>query len=142
MIKKIGTILLIILICYFLFGRSNNISNGVIWNNDDNVTNEVSYIAIPGFSMMVFNDQAENQEVEIFNPEINSCIMDMSICLQDDSIIWHEENIKPGYGFHEIKLNRILKKGIYENSYLLIRCYTDGGDELNGGKVRFTLYVN
>ncbi len=130
---------------FFFFGRDDKReSNGVVWNDIQKIqkTVDVKYIAVPGIDELYFTANETNQKVNLYNPDMNTCSMNMSIELSDGDIIWSMDNIQPGYGIYDIELNEELENGIYENTSLIIKCFTMDGVELNGGRIRFILYVN
>lgn len=127
----------------FLFGRENKEkSNGILWNGKQSIETEYeqSSIAIPGFDKMTFKSNSTNQKINLYNPESNNCSMDFFIIMPDNSVLWSEENIQPGYGLYDIQINKKLEKGTYEGCKFSVRCYRDG-IELNGCDITFALYV-
>jgi len=135
--------LLVGIIVVFLFNTKNPTSNGIEWNGkqDISVQSEVKRIAIPGFNEMVFASQQKNQKVNLYNPSENTCTMTFEMFMEDGTLLWHEENIQPGYGFYNIDINKILESGTYENCTLIVHCFDHNNIELNGGVIKFTLYV-
>lgn len=134
---------ILILASLFLFGRDNKKeSNGVLWNGKQSIEKEYeqSSISIPGFDEISFKSNSTNQKVNIYNPDINNCIMNFSIIMPDNTILWAEGNIQPGYGLYDIQINKELEKGTYEECIFTVRCFRDG-IELNGCNIAFTLYV-
>ena len=135
-------IILIVALFFVLHGKGEKDSNGVVWNGKQNIEkqHEQSSIAIPGFNEISFLSDSINQKVNLYNPESNNCTMNFSIVMSDGTVIWEEENIQPGYGLYDIKLNQKLEKGTYEGCVFTVRCFRDG-TELNGCNITFTLYV-
>lgn len=145
--KKIVTTVVItftILALFFLFGRDDKQeSNGILWNGNQKIERnyDQSSISIPGFTEMVFHSNTTNQKVNLHNPESNNCSMSFSIIMQDNTVIWEENNIQPGYGLYNIQINKELEKGTYEGCVFTVRCFRDEV-ELNGCNMAFTLYVD
>jgi hypothetical protein len=148
----ISIIFLFIIIISFIFlhGSYNTInrqeSNGVRWNGKQDIAtygsySDISSIALPGFSSLRFVADQKTQEVNLYNPDVNTCIMEMRLELSDGTLLWHSGNIHPGYGFYEIKLLKTLGNGVYNNCRFVIKCFDEQGVELNGGVIQFTLYV-
>ena len=136
-------IIMLVVALFFVFTRNDEKdSNGVVWDGKQNIEKqrEQSSIAIPGFNEISFLSDSINQKVNLYNPESNSCIMNFSIVMPDGTVIWEEENIQPGYGLYDIKLNQKLEKGTYEGCVFTVRCFRDG-TELNGCNITFTMYV-
>lgn len=143
----IAAVILIMIVAilplFFLFGRGDKEkSNGILWNGKQRIETEYkqSSIAIPGFDRIAFQSNSTNQKVNLYNPDTNTCSMDFSIIMQDNSVLWSENNIQPGYGLYNIQINKKLEKGTYEGCKFSVRCYRDGV-ELNGCDITFTLYV-
>ena len=134
---------MLILALLFLFGRDDKKeSNGILWNGKQNIEKEYeqSSISIPGFDEISFKSNSTNQKVNIYNPDTNKCTMNFSIIMPDNTILWAEENIQPGYGLYDIQINKELEKGTYEGCVFTVRCFRDN-TELNGCNITFTLYV-
>lgn len=120
-------------------------SNGVVWNGKQNIVSQstAENICIPCFDALHFNAGVKEQKVNFYNPEINSCYMNMSIELADGTEIWSTNNIAPGYGVYDIVLNEALESGEYNNSHFVVRCFdTETDTEMNGANIVFNLYVN
>ena len=117
-------------------------SNGIVWDGEKQINNtyESNSISIPGFTEMTFAANTTRQSVNLYNPDNNFAIMDMSIVLDDGTELWHEKNIHPGYGFHEITINRPLERGNYA-AKLVVSCTDVNGASLNGGVIKFNLHV-
>lgn len=147
--KKIIIVIALILALSMLFAIfcSNNKQpkekNGVEWNGKRQTSDstETKMIALPGFNELTFHSGAKTQKVNLYNPSKNDCIMSMEIATNDGVVIWHEDNIYPGYGFYEIEPQTQLSIGEYKKCKLNIRCFTEEGTELNGCTIRFTLKI-
>lgn len=120
-------------------------SNGVKWDgvkqNSSLKEVPINYIMIPGFTELHFSANRKVQFVNFYNPESNSCSMSMSIILPDGEEIWSCENIQPGYGIYEIELAKPLDRKLYEGCHYKVRCFKNDGTELNGGNIKFNLYI-
>lgn len=139
----IAVAVILILASFFLFGRDDKKeSNGILWNGKQDIEKEYeqSSISIPGFDVISFKSNSTNQKVNIYNPDTNNCTMSFSIIMPDNTILWAEENIQPGYGLYDIQINKELEKGTYEGCVFTVRCFRDD-IELNGCNITFTLYV-
>lgn len=140
------TIIVFVLVV-LLFADNHNKpldSNGIEWNGNQDISSykeEIKYISIPRFNKMYFN-QSKNQKVNFYNPKENTCTMTMELYLNDGSLLWSADNVKPGYGFYDIEIMKPLLKGVYENCHYIVHCYNDNGTELNGGDIKFVLFVN
>lgn len=146
--KKIIIVVVIVIVAailalFFLFGRDDiSKSNGVLWNGKQKIEKGYveSSISVPGFNQLSFQSDTTNQKVNIYNPETNSCSMNFSIILPDNTILWESEGIQPGYGLYDIEINKKLEKGTYKECAFTVRCFKDD-IELNGCDIAFTLYV-
>ena len=101
----IAVAVILILASFFLFGRDDKKeSNGILWNEKQNIEKEYeqSSISIPGFDEISFKSNSTNQKVNIYNPDTNNCTMSFSIIMPDNTILWAEENIQPGYGLYDM----------------------------------------
>lgn len=122
----------------------NNTSSGIKWDGYNRTlahSRDSKYIAIPCFANVNFKANQTEQCVNIYNPDSNECIMNVSMVLSDGAVIWESDNIHPGYGFHDITLTKPLSQGLYE-ARLVTRCFTmDKSSELNGGSFKFKINV-
>ena len=121
----------------------NNTSSGIKWDgNSITATRDKNekYIAIPCFTDLCFESNKTLQKVNIYNPEENECIMNFSIVLSDETVIWESGDTYPGYGFHDIE-SKPLSSGTYE-ARIITRCFTiDKKSELNGSSFKFKINV-
>jgi len=137
-------ILILSIIITFISVYEKPKHSGVKWTeNKTTIEYDISYIAIPGFSELHFEKDTTTQTINFYNPEENNCIMDISIEMDDNTIIWSDSSLMPGYGFKEIELFKPLKQGVYRHCFLCIYCKSiDGKTELNGGNLEITIYVD
>ena len=141
-LSSLAITLLIILLLIVFVGISNKKSSGVLWNGyDTKKTTEVSYITLRGFSNLYFKSGETAQEFSYFNPENNTCIMDIALFDNNGELIFKQENIHPGYGIKEININNPLPKGIYKKCKFAVKCYSPDGIIYNGANITVDLYV-
>lgn len=116
--------------------------SGVKWNGENHNTQQAdnSYAYIPGFTKLTFRAGTTHQNVNFHNPEQNIANANLTLKLSDGTVLWEEKNVKPGYGFYDIELNKPLSKGIY-NASLVYGFSSDSGAQYNGGIVPFKLTV-
>ena len=141
------TIAISVRVCLYIFGSRTDtqpVSSGIRWDGNNIAVardkNE-KYIAIPCFTDLSFRANQTAQKVNIYNPKENECIMNLSIVLSDETVIWESDNTLPGYGFHDIELTKPLSSGVYE-ARLITRCFTmDKKSELNGSSFKFKIKV-
>ena len=100
-------------------------------------------IAIPGYKSIALKADQKEQNVSLYNPEVNDCYFVMSLALPDGTEIWKSKMVAPGKGLYEITLSQTVPAGTYENSILKYECYKKDDDltELNGGEVKLILEV-
>lgn len=97
-------------------------------------------IEIPCFEKLVFSASETKQQVNLYNPESNSCYMVISLVLEDETL-WESEMIEPNKGFYSIELNHALEVGHY-TAYFLYHCYSlEDLSEYNSAKVAVNLVV-
>jgi len=99
-------------------------------------------LAIPGYESFEFKAGTKVQNVELNNPEDNTCYFVMTLLLEDGTEIWKSDYLEPGVMYDSIVLNKELEAGDYENASLNYECFalTDK-HELNGANISLTLNV-
>ena len=100
-------------------------------------------IDIPGFDVMNLKAGAEEQSVNLYNPEQNTCYFQMSLLLPDGTELWKSDLVEPGKAVYEITLNQTLAAGEYENATLKYECFAmdEAQTPLNGSEIKLTLNV-
>ena len=77
------------------------------------------------------------------NPPQNCCFFQISLYLEDGTLLWQSELIEPGKTSKPMVLTKTLDKGMYPNAILRYSCYRM--DEtlapLNGAETKLTLWV-
>jgi len=122
--------------------RPTEIHSGVKWDGEKHVNSnsDNTYAYIPGFTELTFKEDTVHQKVNFYNPEVNPAQATLTLKLADGTVLWQEENIRPGYGFYDIDINKPLSRGFY-NASLTYTFFSDTGEEYNGGIVPFELIV-
>ncbi len=94
-------------------------------------------ISVPGYDVLEFTAGKKEQNVLLHNPEENTCCFDMSLTLEDGTVIWQADSkLEPGTAFTSIILDQPLKEGTYENAKLTYKCCTlTDHTELNGSEI-------
>lgn len=113
-----------------------------LWGgNRRNVTRqEGKSISIPGFDSLTFRAGTTSQSVNFQNPEVNGDrLFKFALCVED-SQIWESGYCQAGHGYYDIEIDRALTAGEYPAA-LKVRCFKPDGEELNGARINFTLYV-
>ena len=99
-------------------------------------------IQIPGYGTAVMNAGDESLHLSIGNPKDNKCGFYATLKLEDGTVLYESELIKPGYGLTEVPLNRTLKAGEY-TAMVVYKCVTLDENEtpLNSAESEFKLIV-
>ncbi len=119
---------------------------GIVWNEDEDVKEEINYIRIKGFDTLTMIAKQEEQLVAFSNPSSNKYYMILEIEVHDTivnsrDVLWTSDKLYPGYGVDKITLNRVMQKGKYEAKYI-VRCFDVNTDvEVNGCVFDFVLNV-
>ena len=99
-------------------------------------------IAIPGYELLELRANSTTQTLCLPNPEQNVCYFQISLLLEDGTLLWTSELIAPGATSKPISLINPLDKGTYQNAILKYNCFkTDGITPLNGAETKLTLWV-
>lgn len=100
-------------------------------------------IDIPGFDVMNLKAGETSQNVNLYNPEQNTCYFKMTLSLSDGTKLWESGLIEPGKGLYNITLSKALDAGTYENAVLKYDCFTmdENQSPLNGAEIKIKLNV-
>ena len=100
-------------------------------------------IAIPGYEGLELQADTQKQTLCLANPAQNACYFQISLYLEDGSLLWQSKLIEPGETSESIKLSKTLEKGTYHNAVLRYACFTLDGTmtPLNGAEMKLTLRV-
>lgn len=128
-------------------GKGQSADSGAVdWDGEHEVYEGLGnddQIQIPGFDLIKFKAGELEQKVNIHNPIENKCYFKLTLSLPDGTAIWQSELLEPGKAFYDIKLNRKLDEGNYEESHLLYECFTydEKQTPLNGADIKLTIKV-
>ena len=99
-------------------------------------------IAIPGYEILELEANSKTQTLCLSNPPQNVCYFQITLYLEDNTLLWESELIKPGKNSKPIVLKQVLEKGTYTNAVLKYECFQmDGITPLNGAETKLTLWV-
>ncbi|MDO5124328.1 MAG: hypothetical protein Q4D44_06660 [Eubacteriales bacterium] len=125
-------------------------SNGVIgkitdgWDTgiEDATASQGSGIQIPGYGSAVMKAGDESIKLSIGNPKANKCGFYATLKLEDGTVLYKSELIKPGYGMTEVPLSKTLEAGEY-TAMVCYECVTldEAETRLNSAESEFTLIV-
>jgi hypothetical protein len=119
---------------------------GIVWDGNKSVaahTSKTKYIQVPGFNELSFTKNQIEQKVNFHNPAKNNLNENIEISLPNGEIIWSCKGLEPGRGFHNIKINKKLKEGVYKDCrFRATFIHPKTKNQSNGAIIHFTLYVS
>ncbi|GEM_PF-1319278 len=100
-------------------------------------------IAIPGYEGIDLKADTRQQTVGLPNPSQNTCYFQITLSLEDGTVLWQSQLVEPGEVSEPMKLNEALPAGTYPNAVLHFSCYTMDGSmtPLNSAETGLTLWV-
>lgn len=100
-------------------------------------------IAIPGYEGLELTAGTKKQTLSLSNPAENACYFQISLYLEDGTLLWLSELIEPGKTSKPVMLSKALENGTYPNAVLRYACFTLDGSmtPLNGAEMKLTLRV-
>ena len=100
-------------------------------------------ISIPGYEMLELKADSKQQTIALSNPPQNNCYFEISLYLEDGTLLWKSDLIEPGEATEPIVLTKELSKGYYAKSVLRYACFAMDTDRtpLNGAETKVTLWV-
>lgn len=100
-------------------------------------------IAIPGYEALELKANSKKQTLSLPNPEQNMCYFQISLYLEDGTLLWQSELIEPGEISKPMTLTQELEKGTYPSALLRYACYRmdENRTPLNGAEMKVTLWV-
>lgn len=124
-------------------GRQVKLPNGETVPQSDSVEKRTDSIAIPGYEGISLKANSKEQEIGFPNPAQNTCYFQISLMLEDGTMLWRSELVAPGEVSDPITLEEPLAAGVYPNALLKFDCYTMDGAmrALNGAATKMTLHV-
>mgnify|MGYP007121297041 CR=1 FL=1 len=124
-------------------GQQVKLPNGETVPQSDSVEKRTDSIAIPGYEGISLKANSKEQEIGFPNPAQNTCYFQISLMLEDGTLLWHSELVAPGEISNPITLEEPLEAGVYPNALLKFDCYTMDGAmrALNGAATKMTLHV-
>lgn len=124
-------------------GRQVKLPNGETVPQSDSVEKRTDSISIPGYEGISLKANSKEQEIGFPNPAQNTCYFQISLMLEDGTMLWRSELVAPGEVSDPINLEEPLEAGVYPNALLKFDCYTMDGAmrALNGAATKMTLHV-
>lgn len=137
----------LVLLLFVVFLLHINKKLDTLASNNDQIattieTNPVS-VAIPGYELLELRANRKKQILCLPNPEHNMCYFQISLYLEDGTLLWQSELIEPGKTSKPIVLTKTLEKGTYSNAVLRYTCsqMDENRTPLNGAETKVTLWV-
>ncbi len=129
------------LLCVFAFRSC--IKDSPIDPAQTQVAKNENSISVPGYEILTFKADTTKQEISLANPPQNTCVFIISLYLEDGTLLWQSDEIKPGKQSNPITLRQPLAKGVYANARLVYECFTDDNEhrQLNGAEMKLNLRV-
>ena len=117
--------------------------NGMSHQETGPVEKNQGSISIPGYESITMTAGEKQQTVGLPNPAKNNCYFQISLILEDGTVLWQSDLVKPGEISDPILLNEPLEAGSYPNTTMKYDCYTMDGSmtPLNGAATKLTLRV-
>lgn len=102
-----------------------------------------SSIAIPGYEGLILKAGSKKQDLCLPNPAQNTCYFQISLFLEDGTLLWQSDLIEPGEISEPIVLEKELEEGTYPKAVLRYSCFEMNKDltPLNGAEIKVTLRV-
>lgn len=93
--------------------------------------------------MLELKADSKKQTLCLPNPEQNMCYFQISLYLEDGTLLWQSELIEPGKTSKPMVLLKILARGTYPKAVMRYNCYRMDEDltPLNGAEAKVTLWV-
>lgn len=134
------TVLVILLMQTCQHRAMNNMESTV---PETTVEKNEGSISIPGYEMLELKADSKQQTIALSNPPQNNCYFEISLYLEDGTLLWKSELIEPGEATEPIVLTKELSKGYYSKSVLRYACFAMDKDRtpLNGAETKVTLWV-
>ena len=100
-------------------------------------------IAIPGYEGLSLNANSKKQDLCLPNPVQNTCYFQISLFLEDGTLLWQSDLIEPGGTSAPMVLEQALEQGTYPKAVLHYSCFEMNKDltPLNGAEIKVTLRV-
>ena len=118
------------------------ISDGWDTGLEEETAQPSSGIQIPGYGTAVMTAGDKSLHLSIGNPKDNNCGFYATLKLEDGTVLYESELLKPGYGLTEVPLNQTLEAGEY-TAIVVYKCVTLDEEQtpLNSAESGFKLIV-
>ena len=135
--------LLLFLILKGCSGEKTPNADNAASGNTATVEKNPDSIAIPGYEMLELKAGSKEQSLCMPNPPQNCCYFQITLSLEDGTLLWKSELIAPGTNSKPMVLSEALEKGMYPNAVLRYSCYSQDENlsPLNGAETKLTLWA-
>lgn len=124
-----------------LFGHNAPRPDGTYASEDEEVQKNDNVISIPGYEGINLAANTKKQNVSLHNPAQNDCYFVITLELEDGTVLWESNYIKPGRVSDPIVLRKELEPGTYP-AKLRYSCFKmDKKTPLNGAETKLNLRV-
>ena len=117
--------------------------NGMSYEETGQIEKNQDSISIPGYEGINLKADTKQQTIGFPNPAENTCYFQISLYLEDGTLLWQSDLVKPGMISEPLVLNQTLTAGSYPNAKLKYDCFTVDKNRtpLNGAETKLTLRV-
>lgn len=109
---------------------------------EDSSKTQTTGVQIPGYAAATMNEGDTSLHLSIGNPKANQCGFYATLKLDDGTVLYESELLKPGYGLTEVPLLQTLEKGEY-GAMVVYQCVTldEAHKPMNSAESEFKLIV-
>ena len=143
-IKFYGLLLMLIILCILIvFVICQHVSKPAEISMSASTDHSNETISIPGFIELNLQADTQQQTISLYNPAENDCWFEISLLLEDGTLLWKSEWIAPGDISKPIFLEKSLEAGTYTRATLQYKCFKrdESLAPLNGAEAKVTLLV-
>lgn len=117
--------------------------SGETFVQQEDVEKNERSIAIPGYEAITLTANTKTQTIGFPNLAANICYFQISLYLEDETLLWQSELVEPNTISEPVVLNQPLAAGSYPNATLKYDCYAMDGTmkQLNGAATKLTIWV-
>ena len=139
----LSTIVLLLAVIAVLFLQILNGDSTQEWRDNRTVEKNENSISIPGFELLELKADTKKQTISLSNPPQNTCYFRITLRMEDGTVLWVSDYIKPGKKSKPITLEMPLGAGTYSGAVLQYECFRmdDNRTPLNGAETKLTLLV-
>ena len=139
----LSTIVLLLAVIAVLFFQILNGDSAQEWRDNRTVEKNENSISIPGFELLELKADTKKQTISLSNPPQNTCYFRITLRMEDGTVLWVSDYIKPGKKSKPITLETPLSAGTYSGAVLQYECFRmdENRTPLNGAETKLTLLV-